>query len=254
MPVESGIGYCESSGRKEDAYQALLTYHVPITANVMRRWPYSGFCYYLIDCNAGTGIIPDSTKPGSPLVALEVFRRLGLMTANRRLMPPFILHLIERSRHNAGLLKERVDAFRPQMPPDCFCALHVADNAHTVPMVCAQMGSAAHGLLYQDATCVPNWMMLRAANQACPRLDHLVWINPVGIRRSRCHGKPSLLEGMRLSGKQRWLALEPDLESRLRSSFLLGTNAPDSTLKEWRKYRWWDVRGREGRAILEQLK
>ena|SRR5579862_683053 len=258
MPVECGIGYCEASGRKEEAYQALLTYHVPIATNVMRRWPFGGFCYYLIDCNAGTGIIPESGTPGSPLVALEVFRQLGLMNpANRQSkkpMPSFSLQLIERRQRNATLLKEVIAGFQPQFPADCVCSVHVADNAQAAPMICTQIGKTAHGLLYQDATQVPNWEMLGAANQACPRLDQLIWINPVAIRRSRVHGAPTLLQGMRLAGKQRWMVLAPDLQSRWRSSFLLGTNAPEGTFRNWQKYQWWDVRGAEGQAILQELR
>lgn len=236
MPITDGRGHSSMTPDKQSGLSAMLALHMRVVGNVFHKNRWMHREYYYIDTNAGSGSNPEEGVPGSPLIFLDRIKQFGY---------PWHAHFIECEAANVLMLKQRLNG-------ECGNSIHVHhdNNACVVPEILRHLPGKSFGLVYMDPNGTPNWELLTTVSKERPKLDILIRCPTRVLKRTRYQGAPSLVDGMKMVGKEAWLIREPIHGDRHDWTFLFGA---DYGFGEWGKERFYRTNSNKGKELLERL-
>lgn len=238
MPVESNIGFSESTAIKHEQLRKFMRMHLTIVKSIFDKGRGTG-PYYFFDLNAGRGTYNGII--GSPLIFIH--EAIESYTDYKAIF-------YEIHEDNAAEL-ERTIGSNP--------SVQVINASNTEIGSFPQLGSKPwndprYGLMFADPNGGhPDWKSISKFYQHKNHgtIDVLLYLSAAGIKRCSCanDGMPRLMEGMNIIGKKHWLVRRP--QDKHQWTFLVGTN--------WENFPAWENRGFYsashgiGKSILERL-
>jgi hypothetical protein len=229
----------EYTGTKQEDFHRILSLHTAIVKKVWNKYRWRPASYLYLDLYAGPGQYNDEhyRGPGSPLIAIEVFRRARI---------GYRCHLFNNDEAECSTLRASLNGAG-------LTSIHCGDNRITLPGL--EGNNNILGLAYLDPNNVlPDFDMADHVQDNFKRLDILFYFGAAFDKRVRTAlNRPigegySLLERMRRIKKDKWLVKEPG--GKQQYTFMLATNAD---IGDWKKVGWYDIDNAAGWEILNRL-
>ncbi len=243
MPVKCGRGFSQATFDKEDGLQKILLQHMHVVKAILNKPQYVWMprCYHFIDAYAGPGENPEVGCSGSPMVFLDIASDIGIPTES---------WFIDIERNNTTLLKTRIEG------NDGYKNLnyHVltGDNKVIVPRIAEELPNNALGLIYADATNIPDFEMLGQLSKI-PKLkmfDILIRYSATNVKRTQYLTGLQMRDYLRKIKKNHWKIRDILPGDKFQWTFLLGMNWDG--MKDWQSQRFHKVDTEQGKAIFEK--
>jgi hypothetical protein len=242
LGVKDGRGYSQATLDKEEGLEKILSLHIDIVKKVLSKRTNSWIpkCYFFIDAYAGPGKNPEVECKGSPLVYLDVMANKDLESK---------AWFIDINRNNTVLLEARVKD--NQAYNELKYEILTGDNKLLVPRIANDLPKSALGLIYADATNIPDFDMLGALSkiEALKRFDILIRYPATNIKRTEHLTGLQMRDYLRKIQKDHWIIRDILPGDKFQWTFLLGMNFE---IGDWKKQRFYKVDSEEGKSIFDR--
>ena len=241
MPVTPGQGQSGVTAKKQAGLGGVLRQNIAILKAAGGK-PLDRYPYWHFDLNSGCGWNHQANVPGSPLVAVEAFREMGVR---------YWAHFVDSKQTYIDQL-----AARDEFDPEC-CYIHPGDNADfvgAIPDIIRGRGERpeyATGTVY----CDPNggdipFDGLGQVFDECKRLD--VVVNVAANGAFKRGGLPPLPidDFSRIFRKQHWLIRRTDASDPLQWVMLIGRNMKT---RDYSSLGFFDLYSGQGQVIAREL-
>lgn len=234
MPVTKGRGWSQATIDKEDGLGKIIKLHSKIVSHILEKHKWAPNCYYYIDAYAGSGINPEVDCLGSPLVFIDAMLDFFL---------PIKAWFIDIEPENTAQLQ----CILKENPWYNICT---GDNSVVVPKIAASLPPSAYGLMYADATNLPNFDLLSEISKIkkLSKFDILIRYSATMIKRTKHVTGKDMREFLRMINKKEWLIRDVLSGDRYQWTFLLGTNWTD--FPAWEKQRFHKADSENGQRIF----
>ncbi len=247
MPKEDGIGYGECTGQKLEHFSKIIAMHMAITQAVLNRngdlYPRH---YRYIELTAGKGFVPNSDKPGSPLVFLN-----HAEAENFRL--PYRADFIEQEERNINELKSAIQREKDTNGwHGSNLHFHHSKYQNIIPPLLPTKNMAEFGLVFVDPSGdPPDFEILTHIANMRPKMEILIYLPSTNIKRLFQYTEKKLSDYLRQVGKKHWLVRKPVRWDQLKWTFLLGSNT--NLFKDYKKIDFFTSDSEHGQEILLKL-
>jgi three-Cys-motif partner protein len=242
LGIKDGRGYSQATLDKEDGLEKILSLHIDIVKKILRKERNSWIpkCYFFIDAYAGPGENPEVECKGSPLIYLDTIANKDLKSK---------AWFIDVERKNTMLLKIRIDDNQAYSGLDY--TILTGDNKFLVPRVAAGLPKHALGLIYADATNIPDFDMLGTLSkiEALKMFDILIRYPATNIKRTQHLTGLQMRDYLRKVQKKHWIIRDILPGDKFQWTFLLGMNFE---ISDWKKERFYKVDSEEGKLIFDR--
>lgn len=172
---------------------------------------------------------------GSPTVFLETAKDIEI---------PFRAWFIDIEANNTTLLKARLGE------SDNFDIL-TGDNRLIVPRIAEKLPKHAYGLIYADATNVPDFDLLGYISRLpnLKRFDILIRYSASMVKRTRHLTGMQMNDYLKQIDKKYWIIRDILPGDKWQWTFLLGMNWPD--MNEWTSQRFYKINSEKGKEIFD---
>lgn len=172
---------------------------------------------------------------GSPSVFLETAKDIEI---------PFRAWFIDIEANNTTLLKARLGE------SDNFDIL-TGDNRLIVPRIAEKLPKYAYGLIYADATNVPDFDLLGYISRLpnLKRFDILIRYSASMVKRTRHLTGMEMNDYLKQIDKKYWIIRDILPGDKWQWTFLLGMNWPD--MNEWTSQRFYKINSKKGKEIFD---
>lgn len=254
MPIDdNGIGYSEETKQKIIAVNEIADWQYGVVRGIWsKRHIHKPPFYYHIDAYCGTGLTPeDCTESAS----LQLLRRL--------LAEPFQSEaaLIDRGRDK----KDRTPNIKSmrEMLSDAELrkvSLHQENNRKIIPQLLEPLERHQPlGLIFIDPNGVkdlPKIIPVIASVWQAYKMDILIHVGTTAIKRARlCKALPNyqwyLDHFLEMSKKARGFIKRSPVQHGQGWFFILLTNAPEHTFRQWVKKGWHDLNTPIGKKLRQ---
>lgn len=172
---------------------------------------------------------------GSPMVFLETAKDIEI---------PFRAWFIDIEANNTTLLKARLGE------SDNFDIL-TGNNRLIVPRVAEKLPKYAYGLIYADATNVPDFDLLGYISRLpnLKRFDILIRYSASMVKRTRHLTGMEMNDYLKQIDKKYWIIRDILPGDNWQWTFLLGMNWSD--MNEWTSQRFYKINSEKGKEIFD---
>ena len=172
---------------------------------------------------------------GSPSVFLETAKDIEI---------PFRAWFIDIEANNTTLLKARLGE------SDNFDIL-TGDNRLIVPRIAEKLPKYAYGLIYADATNVPDFDLLGYISKLpnLKRFDILIRYSASMVKRTRHLTGMEMNDYLKQIDKKYWIIRDILPGDKWQWTFLLGMNWSD--MNEWTSQRFYKINSKKGKEIFD---
>lgn len=220
---------------KQDDFRELLNHHINVCFPIINKSWTTGF-YHYFDMFAGPGILDNGIK-GSPVIFQETIAQYLL---------DYQADIVEQDK----AIFEQLQLHKKSSQ----VRLYLSDSKNIYRNFLITKNSKQYGLLYLDPDMSEDGFDLsfeiaEKFSIYYPRLDILFYISANNIKRIRsAKGTQTLIQRLAPIKKSDWIIRT--LRDKFQYTFLIGTNYPKPFC--WKKRGFYDVKSKEGQAILEK--
>jgi hypothetical protein len=245
MPIENGVGYGPYTGVKMQHLSKILDMHMAITREVIKNeHPTFEPVYHYYDLTAGPGKLPDGNL-GSPLVFLD-------LVSMPKFDVPFTADFIECEQINYDELTKNVSSHPVYHENHQNIHFHLDDYEKVVPKLMPGKRGGVFGLAFVDPTgTMPKFGVLNYIAQARYRMEILIYIAAVNVKRRYDKTSKFLNDYLNEIGKKYWLVREPIKKDAHQWTFLLGSNW--DKFKKYESINFYRLDSEEGQRIFRQM-
>jgi three-Cys-motif partner protein len=245
MPKVDKVGYGDCTEIKIDIFSLIMSMHLKVTQNVLKKHSAFSQCYRYIDLTAGKGFSPDEKIKGSPIAFLEQVESEWFTLS-------YQANFIECESKNILALKETLNhesENRGWKSGNWY--FHHGMYQDEIPILLNYRNNE-FGLVFVDPSGdSPDFDTLHYIAEMRPKMEILIYLPSTNVKRTYQFTEKRLTDYIDTVGKKNWLIRKPKSWDQFKWTFLLGSNA--TIFKTYKRIDFFTLESEQGKVILEKL-